>query len=465
MKSNAPTFAFIGKPNNGKSSMISALTFDDRIEVSKSVGTTTKALQYSYYYKQNVVCNFFDTPGFEQAKKIVAFIREHKSEYFGHGVLDAFISKYKQEPQMHKDIEIIHAVLSSDFIVFVIDVSQHYNQNVIGYEFEILHFLKKPVLILLNKIQEQDYTKEWKEALSKYKLTNTHPINPLNSSYKNIDTIYKNLYTVDATLQQKQFLDQLLHLHRVHYQEKKSLSAEEIAKMIVEILQFESVITFRGKDADETLKEKALKKYQNGIYTMEKNSKKKIEQIWGYYQIKVLDERAEIDAKQSVNLGLTKNRLALIGAGIGALGSSIAVAPITLLDGGVFTAIAATAGGLIGAKTAYTLGEKFGSYIISNNKIIHKIDAKNYNATFILLKRSLEHLYRLIKHGHANREAIIIPKNPDSWYFGTEWNFQRSEEKKIVKFHNNIVNDENTKQVEEELCELIEKVIEREIAY
>ena len=92
------------------------------------------------------------------------------------------------------------------------------------------------------------------------------------------------------------------------------------------------------------------------------------------------------------------------------------------------------------------------------------MDAKNYNATFVLLKRSLEHLYRLIKHGHANREAIVIPRNPDSWYFGTEWNFQKDEDKKIAAFHKSIVKDENTKKVEEELCQFIENVIDREIA-
>jgi len=464
MKNNAPTFAFIGKPNNGKSSMISALTFDDRIEVSKSVGTTTKALQYSYFYNQKVVCNFFDTPGFEQAKKIVSFIKAHKDEYFGNAVLDAFVTQYNDNPRMHKDIEIIRAVRESDFIVFVIDVSQHYNQNVIGYEFEILNFLKKPILILLNKIQEQDYTSEWKEALQKYSITNIHPINPLNSSYENIDTIYKNLYTIDATLQQKQFLDQLLHLHRVHYQEKKIVSAKEVASMIVTILQFESVVKFKGKEADDALKAKALKKYQNSIYEIEKISKKKIEKIWGYYRIKVLDERAEIDAKQSINLGLTKNRLALIGAGMGAVGSGAAVAPLGILDGGISTAIAATLGGLLGAKAAYAVGDKFGTYIISSQQIIHKMDAKNYNATFILLKRSLEHLYRLIKHGHANREAIIIPKEAELWHFNSQWHFQKEEEKKIISFHKSIVKDENTKEFEEELCELIEKVIQREIS-
>ncbi|SFV54869.1 probable integral membrane protein NMA1898 [hydrothermal vent metagenome] len=463
MKNNAPTFAFIGKPNNGKSSMISALTFDDRIEVSKSVGTTTKALQYSYFYNQKIVCNFFDTPGFEQAKKIVSFIKEHKNEYFGNAVLDAFVSQYSDDPRMHKDIEIIRAVRESDFIVFVIDVSQHYNQNVIGYEFEILNFLKKPILILLNKIQEQDYTLEWREALHRYNLTNIHPINPLNSSYENIDSIYKNLYTVDATLQQKQFLDQLLHLHRVHYQEKKIASAKEIASMIVAILQYESTLKFKDKDADDALKEKALKQYQNGIYALEKKSKQKIENIWGYYQIKVLDERAEIDAKQSINLGLTKKRLALIGAGVGAIGSGAAVSPTAILDGGISTAVAATVGGLLGAKAAYAIGDKFSSYIISSQQIIHKMDAKNYNATFILLKRSLEHLYRLIKHGHANREAIIIPKDPELWHFNSQWHFQKEEEKKIAAFHNSIVKDENTKQVEEELYTLIERLIERKI--
>lgn len=463
MKNNAPTFAFIGKPNNGKSSMISALTFDDRIEVSKSVGTTTKAVQYSYIYNKRVVCNFFDTPGFEQAKKIVSFIKEYQSEYFGNSIFNAFIAQYSTDTQIQKDIEILHAILASDFIIFVIDISQHYNKNVIGYEFEILHFLKKPILILLNKIQEHDYTKEWKEALSQHNLTNIYPINPLNSSYTNIDTIYKNLYTVDATLQQKQFLDQLLHLHRIHYQEKKILSAKEIASMIVEILQFESNMKFQESEVDEILQKKALEEYQEAIYKIERKSKKRVEQIWGYYQIKVLDESVNIDAKESIDLGVTKNRLALIGASIGALGGSAIVAPTAIFDAGFTTAIVATIGGVLGAKTAYELGNKFSSFMISNHKIIHKMDAKNFNATFILLKRSLEHLYRLIKHGHANREAIIIPKDPMLWHFTKEWNFQKDEENKIAIFHKSIVKDENTKEIEKQLCELLEKVIDREI--
>ena len=46
MKDNinsAPTFSVIGKPNHGKSSIISALMMDDRIQVSSNTGTT-KAL-------------------------------------------------------------------------------------------------------------------------------------------------------------------------------------------------------------------------------------------------------------------------------------------------------------------------------------------------------------------------------------------------------------------------------------
>lgn len=56
------TFAVIGKPNNGKSSIISTLTFDDRIEIADEIGTTKKSIKYSYKYNNQEICSYFDNP-------------------------------------------------------------------------------------------------------------------------------------------------------------------------------------------------------------------------------------------------------------------------------------------------------------------------------------------------------------------------------------------------------------------
>lgn len=45
-------FAVIGKPNNGKSTIISTLTFDDRIEIADEIGTTKKSAKYLYNYME-----------------------------------------------------------------------------------------------------------------------------------------------------------------------------------------------------------------------------------------------------------------------------------------------------------------------------------------------------------------------------------------------------------------------------
>ncbi len=464
MKNNAPTFAFIGKPNNGKSSMISALTFDDRIKVSKEVGTTTKAKPYSYTHNDRVIANFYDTPGFEKAKALWSYIRKNRDENsYGNNLLREFISKNSNEKSMQKDIEILSAILESDFIVFVINISENYNQNVIGYELEIIHFIKKPILILFNKIQDKDYTEQWREKLQEYDLTTIQEFNPMNSSYENIHEIFKNLYRVDATLQEKQHLDDILQTHIIHLRENTESSAKKIAEMMVEILQFEDTTIFKGDRVSNKDKAVALLKYQEKIYLLEKKAKRAIEKIWGYHQVKVIDNREEIDSEENVKLGLSKERLIVLGSVVGVGAGAVLGAPVALVDFGLTALISSGIGGIIGGSSAYFISNKFHSMIVSKNEIIHKIDKVNYNVSFILLKRSLEHLSRLIKHGHANRNNIVISQNSDELIFNKEWNFTTEEEKEIANIHTSIVKDEYTQDKQQELAKVIANVMDREI--
>ena len=463
MKNSAPTFVIIGKPNNGKSSMISALTFNDMVEVAQSVGTTVVKSSYAYIRENKIVCSFYDTPGFESAKDIYRYIKENREESLSNNkLLRNYIRENKDKESRLKDIEILEAILESDYIVFMVNVSEKFNKNSIGAELEIIDFIKKPTLVLFNQKSDENHKKEWEEALIKHNLHLFHKINPLEMNFTNIMNLYTKLNSV-ASIKNREFLESLKNTHKRHMQENVEESSKIIATMIKKVLHFEKEYRVKNEKITSYDKEKALQEYQSEIYKIEKDAKSEISKVWGYYQLKIKDTREEFDSKQNIELGLSRQRLLLLGIATGAGTAATLTAPVSMFDMGLTTAISSTVGGTLGGVGAYIIGEKFHKFVISKKKIIYKVDKKAFNITIILLKRALEYLYRVIEHGHANRTDIIIPKKDDELKFNAEWNFSKSDIKNIIKIHRYIVKDEDTKKYVDELRELIQKLVYSEV--
>ena len=463
MKNNAPTFVIIGKPNNGKSSMISALTFNDMVEVSKRVGTTVVKSSYSYIRDNKIVCSFYDTPGFESAKDIYRYIKEYSSQnYTNYKLLQTYIREHKNEESRLKDIEILEAVLESDYIIFMVNISEKFNKNSIGAELEIINFIKKPTLVLFNQKSDENHEKEWEEALVKHNLHLFHKINPLEMNFTNIMTLYTKLNSI-ASSENREFLESLKQTHNRHIQENIEVSSKIIANMIKKVLHFEKEYKVKKEKITSDDKEKALHAYQEEIYKIERDAKEKIAHVWGYYQLNIKDTREEFDSQENIELGLSRKRLMLLGIATGAGTAATLTAPTSMFDMGLTTAISSTVGGTLGGVGAYILGEKFHRVVISKKKILYSVDKKAFNVTIVLLKRALEYLYRLIKHGHANRTDIIIPKKEDELKFNAEWNFSKDDVKNIIKIHKYIVKDEDTRKYENELSELIQKLVDNEV--
>jgi len=452
MHNDKATFAIIGKPNNGKSTIISALTFDDRIEIADEIGTTKKSEKYSYKYNGQEVCTYFDTPGFEKANFIWNYIKEQKKSIPSTiQILENFIKEYRDDASHAKDREILDAITKSDFLVFVINISGNFNLDVAGYELKILKELKKRIVIFFNQIEKnKDYSSNWKNELEKCGIDNIHKIDPLNSQYENIVSILESLYhNSKGSKQYHNQLDRVINTFKTHYAENLNKSADLIAEYLKEVLQVEVMMT---KEEDKLNKNHNL--IQNEIDKKEKKVQKDLSKMWGYHEIKVEDKREKYDHEINKTISLSKKEKARITALIGA---SIVGTTTGLLSGG-FGAPAGAGMGLIGgALLGYFYdGKLYESNLFNKKNVKISVSKNNIDLTIILLTRILEYIKTVISHGHANRNTVIIDKIEKR-------NFSKDEIKFIADIHKRFVNDEKTHEYLPKLKEFILKIIKEEI--
>jgi predicted GTPase len=450
MYNEKATFSIIGKPNNGKSTIISTLTFDDRIEIADEIGTTKKSTKYSYRYNEQEVCTYFDTPGFEDAENIYLYIKKQKELVPSiNQILENFIKEYSDDYSTAKDREILKAIVQSDFLVFVINISDRFNINVIGYELEIFKELKKRTVILFNQVNKnKDYSSEWKNELKKYDLVNIHKIDPLNTKRSNIIHILESLYSVDSDIYDKQQLDNVIMAYRKHYNQNLDRSSELISKYLREVLQIEIKTTRKDFDLG-----KGYELIKKEINKKEKDIQKKLAHLWGYYEVKVEDKRENYDNAINKKISLSKKEKAVAAAIIGA---SIVGTTTGILSGGLGAPAGAGIGLVGGALLGYFSDGKLYESSLFKKDVKITVSKKDIDLSIILITRILEFIKTIISHGHANRNRVIVDKIEKR-------NFTNEEIRFLTEIHSSFVKDKNSNEYILRLQELILKILKDEI--
>lgn len=406
-----PKFAVVGHPNKGKSSIVSALALDDSVGISDTPGTTTKKRSFPLSVDGKVLYELFDTPGFQRARKVLAWLEKHKvSADKKHEVVQAFINKHKDDKRFNDEVELLEPIMDGAGIIYVVDGSKPYGEEYEA-EMEILRWTGQPSMALINHIDESDYSKEWKRALGQYfKMVRT--FNPMQAGMTQHMTILESM----AQLKEEWIapVKASMKLFEQYQEQMLERSALLLTRLVYESVSTVEKRSLKTEEASEKDKEKIEKKYKNRLRDLEVRTQKNIEEVWNHDHLKKEEkilafEGMDLFSEETASVfGLTRKELIITGATSGA----VTGAGIDLLFAGHTLFLGGAIGALVGGTGAF-----FGFEELSEVKVLGQTLGKRYlemgpmenrNFPYILLGRAIYHTVKVAKMSHATREVFDI---------------------------------------------------------
>ncbi len=431
---NHPTFAVVGHPNKGKSSIVSSLSMDDTVVISNTPGTTHTKRSFPLKVDGVVVYELFDTPGFQRARKVLAWLQSHEvSADKKHEIVKKFVDTHKNDAKFHDEIELLEPILEGAGIIYVVDASKPYSSEYEA-EMEILRWCNQPSMALINHINENDYTQEWKRALGHYfKLIRTY--NPMRAAFKEHIAILESMAHLN-----EEWMPSIKHsielFETYHNQMLRDVSGT-IARLIYDTLAKVEKLPVSGETATQQEHKKLEERYKQTLRNLEHKSYKKIAAVLNHTHLneKIFElpfENIDLFSKESASIfGLSKKELLLTTTTSGALTG----AGVDLLLAGHTGFLGAAIGGVLGGAGGYFgFDELFKTKLLGKRvgeKYLQIGPMQNKNFPYILLGRALFYTRKLLEYSHAKRDAFVIDKEEQK----RENILSDTQRQKLEKYH------------------------------
>jgi len=400
-----PEFAVLGHPNEGKSSVVSTLTENDRIRVSRIPGETLVSKRYTVTIDGEEIIHFVDTPGFQVPRQTLAWFKAFKGDPAK--IVDTFIDTHKNDSFFADECELLGPVARGAGIIYVVDGSRPVRGDDLA-EMEILRLTGRARMAVINsKTKEKDYTSDWQLEFRKH----FNSIRLFNSNTANFSERIKMLESLKAIDQEwESILSRVILAFKRDWKKRNRLVAALMIRTFEKSLSFSVSETLTAISDQEEIKERLNKRYQVHIREIEKLMFKKIRTLFKhhFFEYQLPDYsilKHDLFSKQTWELlGLTKEQLAAAGAIIGGtMGAVIDVAAAGITFG-VFTAI----GGVLGAGSALFGGKKMTEKRIAGIRIggdkLQLGPNKNLQFFYILIDRALIYYSHIINRPHGRRD-------------------------------------------------------------
>lgn len=411
-----PTFAVVGHPNKGKSSIVATLAEDDRVAISPAPGTTRKARRHTFTIDGQPRYVLVDTPGFQRPGEVLAWLRTRTDKASDRpDAVAAFVASHVDDPRFADECELLTPLIEGAGILYVVDAAKPYGPEY-ELEMEILRWTGRPRMALINMIGEGDYQDQWRDALDQY-FSLVRVFDAMHADFDKRVSLLRAFGELDETWRDE--LDTAVSELQRERERRVKRSAGEIAQCLVDALTCTQRTTLKSSDDVETEKEKLGVRLRKKIRDREQLAFENVERIYGHQDLDRETPVADIvdtDLFTKDNwevFGLSRGQLAVTGAFSGAAAGG----GIDLVLGGASLALGAGVGAVVGGAGAWfgsgslarvkVLGGSLGGRILQ----VGPIKARNF--PWVLLGRAWLHHHLVAERNHARRTAVVMSVGAD----------------------------------------------------
>jgi hypothetical protein len=409
--SDVPRFAVVGHPNKGKSSIVATLAQDDSVYIDRISGSTRLTRHFPMQVDGETLYELIDTPGFQRARAALAWLEEHcRAVSERPQAVKAFCEHSKEDSRFFNECELLQPLIEGAGIIYVVDGSHPYGPEYEA-EMEILRWTGQPSLALINPIDSDRYVEEWEIALGQYfktvRVFNAHTA-PFDKRISLLTLFGQLRPQWQAPLEKAVAILQQERKHQ-HLQ-----ASQVIAEMLIDILQHREVQRLPAGMPTEPVERALAKKYRHHLIKREKRSRKRVEEIYAYFQLEREEETLDLldknlfDQQSWYLFGLSKNQLVSVAAAAGASAGAVVDASL----GGTSLLLGSLAGGLLGGVGAWSLSDRIAKLSVkglpTGGVSIQYGPWEHPNFPFVVLGRALRHQRMICTRTHANRNKLSL---------------------------------------------------------
>ena len=401
-----PEFAIVGHPNEGKSSVLSTLSEDDSVRVSPTPGETTECRVFPVNIDGQEVIRFIDTPGFQNPRKTLAWMREYQGD--DRQMIEEFIQQHSKDPSLHDDCALLSPLSQGAGIIFVVDGSRPL-RNMDRAEMEILRLTGRPRMAIINcKDEATGFLDDWQNEFRKH-FNSIRLFNSNKANYSQRIALLNSLKAIDQNLEG--VIESVIQAFAMDWHNRTLRTADLIVTLLTETLLYRKSAACPPGANEEALRAKLHQAYTEFVSKNERATHQQIRRLFKHniFNMQLPEQsilRQDLFAERTWEfLGLTAKELTMAGAISGAalgVGLDALTAGISF---GIFTAI----GGAIGAAGTALKGKE----ILSGSRLLGmKLDSEqvqvgpmtNIQLLYILLDRALLYYTHTINWAHGRRD-------------------------------------------------------------
>jgi len=407
-----PSFAVVGHPNRGKSSIVSTLIQNSRIPVDSMPGTTTKASSHVISLGSEDLVRFFDTPGFQRPHQVFKILKEDSSGADSRPyAVRKFALQSENKEKFPDEVELLKPIIEGAGIIYVVDGSIPYGEE-FDAELEILRWTGQVSMALINPIDSDEHVENWKSALGQF----FNVVRVFDAHHADFN---KQLDLLRDFAQLKQdWRPELLQASSALLDDRKNKikrSSEVIADSLSSMLSLKLDETINDKSDRDEIQQKLESKLSDKLVSIEQKSRKGVENIFSHKNLNTsssalwAEQEPELFSEESSQLfGLDRTTLIKYGAISGAaVGGTLDV-----LSGGSSLLMGSFLGGIVGAGTVFfggdTLAETKIIFLPLGRKSLQVGPVKNISFPHIVLNRAWGHLVAILGRNHSRRESLDL---------------------------------------------------------